>query len=125
MARKKRPRRRMVYSTTFGFHDGSVIGCGPDRKPSKRRVQADGIHIDADGVFREITYSPTYWHSWSDEQRAKAVGILAIRLNTRRAIRELVLPELAALNEVLLEIEKRLTRIEKALSSEKRSAPTP
>jgi len=103
----------MVCSNTFGFHDGSVIACGPDRKPSPRKIKEDNLHIDEDGVFQEYFYSPTYWHSWEPEKRSEVVAILANRLNTRRSLRELVLPELAELKAVLCDIQKRLTNIEK------------
>ena len=49
----------MVYFCTFGFQDGSVIACGPERKPFARRIKEEGIHIDEDGVFREALYSPS------------------------------------------------------------------
>ncbi|MCU0980787.1 MAG: hypothetical protein MUF25_16680 [Pirellulaceae bacterium] len=124
MARKRKPRRRMVYSYTFGFQDGSVIACGPERKPFERRIKEEGIHIDEDGVFREALYSPTSWHSWNDEQRREAVTILANRLNMRRAIRDLVLPELKELKTVLLDIEKRLRQIEQAIAKADRRDAT-
>jgi hypothetical protein len=105
----------MVYSYTFGFQDGSVIACGPERKPIARRIKEEGIHIDEDGVFREAHYSPTSWHAWKDEQRHEAVTILANRLNMRRAIRELVLTELKELKAVLLDVQKRLGHLEQAV----------
>ncbi|QDV55474.1 hypothetical protein [Rosistilla oblonga] len=121
MTRKRKPRRRMVYSTTAGFYDGSVIACGPERKPSAKRMKEDGIFIDDDGVFKESHYSASYWKTWDVEQRVKAVTILANRLNTRRAIRELVLPEIAAIAATLDRIERRLDAIERSVDGGKSS----
>jgi hypothetical protein len=90
MARKKKSRRRMVHAVTFGFNDGSVISCGPDRKPSNKRIKKKGISICPDGVFRGYYYSPTYWHSFDADARHEIAVTLANRLNTRRAMRELV-----------------------------------
>ena len=112
MVRKKKTRRRMVYSNAFCMHDGSVFACGPERKPTANRIKQEGIFIDDDGVFKEALYDPTSWKSWSDDQREKLVTILANRLNTRRAIRELILPELAAIQATLADIQKRLDRTE-------------
>lgn len=114
MARRKKSHRRKVYSVTFGFSDGAVTACAPERKPSPKRMKEDGIHICPDGVFREYKYSPTDWHSWEDEQRVRAVMVLANRLNTRRAIRELVLPELTAIQTAIADVRERLERIERS-----------
>ncbi|MEL7499016.1 MAG: hypothetical protein AAFN77_15520 [Planctomycetota bacterium] len=112
MPRKKKPRRRKVYSIAHGFHDGAVFACGPERKPSEKRIKEEGIYVCPDGVFKEDLRSPTEWQSWDVEQRVKTVTILANRLNTRRAIRELVLPELEEIQNSLVEINERLKRLE-------------
>lgn len=106
----------MVYSVTFAFSDGSVFGCGPERKPATRRIKEEGIRIDEDGVFREYLYSADGMRSWTAEQREKASTILANRLNTRRAIRELVVPELAELKAMLLDVQERLGQAEQAIA---------
>ncbi|QDV24167.1 hypothetical protein [Aureliella helgolandensis] len=103
-------------SQTVGFHDGSVIACGPKRKPTAKPIKDRGIHIDPDGVCDETFYSPTYWHDWDVVQRDKAVTILANRINTRRSIRELVLPELQAIQAALTSIQDRLERMESVAS---------
>lgn len=118
MTRKKKPRRRMVCSFTFGFHDGSVIAVGPNRKPSDRKLKEDGLYLDEDGVFHENYYSPTSWQSWEIDERRRVTGILANRLNTRRAIRELVLPELNTLHESIESLREQLDRIEKKLDQQ-------
>lgn len=112
MVRKRKTRRRIVHSTTFGFRDGSVVACGPEPKPSAKRIKEEGTYIDDDGVFRESYYGPNYWKTWDLKQREKAVTVLANRLNTRRAIRELVLPELASIQATLTDIQVRLNQLE-------------
>ncbi len=118
MARKKKPKRRIVYSHASCMPDGSVFACGPDRKPTEKRIKNDGIFIDEDGVFRESKYGATDWHAWEVDQRVKLVTILANRLNTRRAIRELILPELEAIQSTLADIQKRLERIEQSSTNQ-------
>ena len=113
MASKRKPRRRMVHSVTFGFHDGAVIACGPSTKPSNRRIKEEGIYVCPDGVFSEHYYSPTYWHTFKLEERREITATLANRLNTRRAIRELVMPQLEAIQQALDSISKRLEQIER------------
>ncbi len=113
----RRARRRKIHYTTSGFGDGSVISAGPQRKPSAKKIKERGYHIDEDGVFNESFYSPSEWVSWELHQRVKAVTVLANRINTRRALRELVLPEIAALASTLERIEKRLDAIERSVGN--------
>ncbi len=112
MARKRKPRRRMVHWVTSGFNDGSVTGCHSELKVSEKRAKEEGIYICPDGVQREYTYKPSEFRGWKVEQRVRVSDILSNRLNTRRAIRELILPELVAIAETLQRIEDRLDRIE-------------
>ena len=102
----------MVYSWTYGFHDGAVMGVAPDRKPTDKKIKQDRMHIDEDGVFRETLYDSTYWHSWKLEKRVKLAEVLANRLNMRRSIRELVLPELESLQQLVQSLQEQLARIE-------------
>jgi hypothetical protein len=106
----------MVYSWTYGFHDGAVVGVFPDRKPTEKKLKDDGLKIDEDGVFRESFYDPTYWHKWEPEKRTKLGEVLANRMNTRRALRELVLPELNAMQESIDSLREQLDRVEKLLA---------
>ncbi|QDT05333.1 hypothetical protein K227x_37330 [Rubripirellula lacrimiformis] len=109
----RKPRRRMVHWVTFGFNDGSVIACAPERKLSSKRIKEERIYVCPDGVQREYMHKPNELCTWSLEQRIRSCDILSNRLNTRRAIRELVLPEIAALADTLQRIEKRLDAIER------------
>jgi hypothetical protein len=112
MGGKKKPRRRDVYSVAFVFPDGSAFGCAPQRKPSDKRLKEDNAYIDEDLVFREYKYRPDDWVTWPDDHRRELSQIMAILLNTRRAIRELVLPELEGIKATLADIQKRLEHIE-------------
>lgn len=69
VGRKKSPRRRDVYCNAFVFPDGSAFSCGPQRKPSSKRIKEDGLFVDRDFVFQEYRYGPTDWHSWPEQQR--------------------------------------------------------
>ena len=108
----RKPARRKVHYFTSGFSDGAVISAGPDRKPSAKALKERGLRVDSDGVFCETRYGPSEWHLWDDQQRVKVVTVLANRLNTRRAIRELVLPELASIQKTLANIQRRLDKID-------------
>ncbi len=70
-------------------------------------------HVDADFVYREYHHGHNDIYEWSEDQRARASSLLADRLNTRRAIRELVLPELEAIKEFLDSLHQRISRVEK------------
>ena len=100
-----------MHYFTSGFRDGSVISAGPLRRPSARKIKK-GI----DGVCCESFHSTDYWTTWELEQRAKAVTILVHRINTRRAIRELVLPALAEIRMRLIEATTCLERLERAVA---------
>ncbi len=117
MGRKKKPRRRDVYFNALVFPDGSAFSCGPERKPSAKQMKEDGLFVDEDFVFKEIKYGSTEWHAWPDQHRRELGQIMAIRLNSRRAIRELVLPELMIIQESLSAIAARLDAIEQRLTS--------
>jgi hypothetical protein len=113
--RSKR-RRRPVHYTAFAFHDGAAVACSPHRKPSKKKLKEDGDRIDEDFVYREYYYTPQSVYEWSDELRVRFADLLANRLNMRRAVREIAVPHLEAIQTQLLALTKRLERIERALA---------
>ena len=86
-------RRRPMHYQTMRLHDGTVLAAYPMRKPAPRIINRDHIRFDEDGATtgdsrdgRELTHV---------ENRTRFQDIIATNLNTRRAIRELVLPVLA------------------------------
>lgn len=126
MARKRKPKRRMVCSFTYGFHDGSVIACGPETKPSERKIKEEGIYICPDGVMREHYYSPSTWPvGTSDKERRNISLTLANRINTRRAIRELVLPELEAIQKSLEILHQKVNELREGFENRHKNANIP
>lgn len=115
MARKLR--RRPVHYVTFAYRDGAVVSCRPDRKPSARRVKADSLRIDDDLVFQEYLYGCDEFRQWELDLRVRTSDLLANRINMRRTVRELVLPELAAIQTMLTDLATRLERFENAMAN--------
>lgn len=120
MARRKRRRRRDVYSIAFVFPDGSAFCCSPERKPSEKHMKERGEYADEDFVFREYKYGPHDWTEWPKDHIRELGQTMAIRLNTRRAIRELVLPEFKAVLDSLAEIHNRLDHLETMIKDSKK-----
>jgi hypothetical protein len=81
----------------------------------------EGTRIDDDLVCQELHYGSHDFKQWEVEQRVRFSDILANRLNMRRAIRELVLPELATMQQSLAELSARFDRVEAALTTLQRA----
>lgn len=113
----RKPQRRRMHYSTSGYGDGAVTTCIPIRKPLPKRIKEDCIYIDADFVCREIRHSPHQFPRWELEQRIRFSDILANRLNTRRAIREIAMPVLTEIQASLRELNERLKRIEDSLKA--------
>ena len=91
------PRKRALHYSAISLHDGTILAAYPMRKPAPRIMRRDGMRTDADGVTRTF---PGAGHELSDvrnESRMRFQDIIANRLNTRRALRELVVAPLAEL----------------------------
>jgi hypothetical protein len=83
-----------MHYTVHTLHDGTVLAAYPVRKPSPQLIKRDRLRIDEDGVAivfsgpgRELSHS-------TNESRTRFQNIIAENLNTRRALRELILPPL-------------------------------
>lgn len=107
----KKKRGRPVHYTTFTYVDGAAWTCTPTRKPKQEKVASD-----ADYVVNELLSSAKDFHDESDAIRARISDILATRINSRRAIREIAMPSLARIEASLLALHERLERIEQALA---------
>ncbi|RIK76946.1 MAG: hypothetical protein DCC67_13270 [Planctomycetota bacterium] len=118
---RRKVRRRPVHYVTTNYHDGAVVACHPDRKPSDRKLKEDGLRIDDDLVFREFTYGSGEFAQWEVDFRIRVSDLLANRMNMRRTVRELVLPELANIQAALADLGDRLARIESALAGPQNS----
>ena len=114
---RRKPRRRPVHYVTTNYRDGAVVACHPDRKPSDRKLKEDGLRVDADKVFREFTYGSGEFAQWEIDFRVRVSDLLANRMNMRRTVRELVLPELVSIQAALSDLGNRLSRIEIALDT--------
>ncbi|MBL8814237.1 MAG: hypothetical protein JNM43_28975 [Planctomycetaceae bacterium] len=115
MARK--PRHRPVHYTMVAFPGGAVATCTPRRKPSPKQIKANGLQIDVDYVCNEYLLAPDEFDEMSQRARGKISDILANRMNTRRAIRDLVLPVLSEIQSSIQQINNRLNEIERSLKS--------
>lgn len=99
-----RIRRRPMHYTTFTLHDGTVLAAFPIRKPIQKVLKRDGRRVDPDGVVIEHTGAGKELSDVRNENRVRSQNIIAVNLNARRALRELVLPPLA---ETLAEVQDR------------------
>lgn len=110
-----RARRRPMHYTVFMLHDGTVLAAFPIRKPSQRVLKQDGRRIDSDGVVVEHAGAGKELSDHRNETRCRFQDIIAASLNSRRAIRALVLPVLAQLRTEVQVLREQLDRIENRL----------
>lgn len=106
----RQPRRRPTFYAAVTLHDGTVTAAFPSRRPSKQELKQAGRRIDEDCVARGSAESGRQFSDVNYDSRDRFHDIIATRLNTRRAIRELVLPRIG---EVLDEVRKRDARMER------------
>ena len=105
-------RRRPMYYTAHLLHDGTVLWAYPIRKPSKQELKLNRIRIDTDGLARVWADAGRDIRDVTNETRTRFQDIIATNLNTRRSLRQLVLPLLAeALGEVLTKEKITLTAV--------------
>lgn len=116
----RRPRRRKMHYYASSLHDGTVIAAFPIRKPAARILKRDGFRIDADGVATEFTRNGRELSDCRNETRCRFQNIVATSLNTRRAIRDLILPELAALHEEVANLRAEIADLSEAIAATKR-----
>lgn len=119
-----RPRRRPTYYTAITLHDGTVTAAFPIRRPSKQELKQDGRRIDADGVAKGHALGGRELGDARNEERFRFQDILATRLNTRRALRELVAPEIEELAQEVRGLRAQLDRVE-ALPVREEASPMP
>ena len=105
-----------MYFCAHALHDGTVVAAYPIRKPSPQELRDRRIPIDPEGVAREFA------HVWKDisvdnQTRTRFQSVIATDLNTRRALRELVLPALDEALEKIQALQSQLDRMEAMLIS--------
>lgn len=109
--RRYRPRRRSVYFSVTAMHDGTVLTAVPIRKPAGRIMKRRCQKPDADNVCDERRGSYVESFPIDDPGRLRFFDIMANRLNTRRAIRELVLTRLDEMDRRIEAIQKQVEQI--------------
>ena len=109
-----RRRRKTVYYDAISLFDGTVMAAEPMRKPSSRVMKRDRLTVDSDGVCRELLHDGKELRDVGNENRFRFMDIISTSLNTRRALREIVLPALEFLREDIAALQSQLDRIERA-----------
>lgn len=113
----RRERRRPMHYHAHTLHDGTVLAAYPVRKPMPKTIKRDNLKIDDDGVCQEWSDSGKQLSDVRNETRTRFQDIIAVNLNTRRAIREIARPHLAALQQEMKALHDQLNRIEQLLTS--------
>lgn len=102
----RRHKRKPVYYSASSMNDGTVMAAYPIRKIPERIMKRDGYALDEDGVCREFMGSYVKSFDMNDPGRLRFFDIFANRLNTRRAIREIAVPEIKALRQEVADLRK-------------------
>jgi len=111
----RRQRRRPIHYNAISLFDGTVLAAYPVRKPTPKAINRDNIKIDDEGVCQELMEGGRHIVRSSEEGRFRFMDVMANRLNARRAVREIALPEIAAVREEVAALRSQLDRIEKLL----------
>lgn len=115
-----RLRRRPMHYLASTLHDGTVLAAYPIRKPSKRAFKEDHLRVDADGVTIEHAGAGGQLSDVQNDTRTRFQDIISVNLNTRRALRAMVLPGLVDLARELQVLHAQLERIEGLLTGAER-----
>ena len=116
----RRQRKRPLFYYADCMYDGTVTAAYPIRKPLPKRIKEYKIKIDEDGICDEGNYRPG--KCFSDrriENRFRFQDIISNRLNTRRALREIAMPELSKIRGDINAIQSQLNQIKELLGSQK------
>ena len=110
----RRKKRRPKHYCRISLCDGTILAAYPVRKPTPKVQKRDKTLIDSDGISDRGRYDSGMSYSTS-ENRFRFQNIMASRLNTRRAIREIVMPEINEVQKELQEISKQLEQLTQIL----------
>ena len=119
----QRQKRRPMHYSAHCLHDGTVIAAFPVRKPIPRTIKQEKLRIDEDGVCREWAGTGKELSDVSNESRTRFQDIIATRLNTHRAIREMVCPYLLKLQKDMDDVRNQLDHIKRLLKDQPDVAP--
>jgi hypothetical protein len=107
-----------MHYSAHCLHDGTVIAAYPVRKPTPKTIKQEKLRIDEDGVCREWAGSGKELSDVKNENRTRFQDIIATRLNTRRAIREMVCPYLFKLQKDMDHVRNQLDHIQRSLKGQ-------
>ena len=113
----RRPPRRLMHYTSLTLHDGTVLSAWPIRKPPPSVLKRQCIPVDPEGVLHEYARAGKEISDVNNNERWRPQTVLAMNLNVRRALRDIVLPELAEALEKMQSLQGQLDRIEALLNS--------
>jgi len=82
----------------------------------RKALWRDKLRVDPDGVTIEHAGSGSQLRDVHNETRTRFQDLIAANLNTRRAIRAMVLPALADLQSEVRALRAQLDRIEAAVA---------
>lgn len=116
---RRQRRRPMYYTAGRSLHDGTILAAYPVRKPLPKTIKREKIRSDEDGVCKEFAGAGKELSDVHNETRMRFQNIIATRLNTRRAIREMVLPCLIKLQSDVNEIRNQLDQLQNLLSGKR------
>jgi len=106
----RRPRRRPTYYLAITLNDGTVMAARPIRKPSRSSTDRSGPSIDPDGVAEWVTTAGKELSDVNNPNRFRFLDLLASNLNTRDALRTLVLPAIESLRKEISELRVEIAR---------------
>jgi len=98
-----------MYYGALGLYDGTITAAYPIRKPVSQKVK------DEDGIYDPYLSSGKQYSDCNYEGRTRFQDIISNRLNTRRAIREIVSPQIAKLQKDVDKVLKELEEIKELL----------
>ena len=113
----RRQKRRHMHYSAICLHDGTVTAVYPVRKPIPKTIKREKLRIDEDGVCHELAGAGKELSDVSYEGRTRFQDIIATRLNTRRAIREMVFPYLLKLQKDMDDVRNQLDHIQQLLKA--------
>ena len=114
----RRQKRRPIHYSAQCLHDGTVLAAFPVRKPIPKTIKREKLRIDEEGICREWSEAGKELSDVYNESRARFQDIIATRLNTRRAIREMVFPYLFKLEKDMGDIRNQLSQIQQLLAEQ-------
>lgn len=114
----RRQKWRQMYYSAICLYDGTVKAAYPVRKPIPKTIKQEKLRIDEDGVCREWAGAGKELSDVSNETRMRFQDIIATRLNTRRAIREIVCPYLLKLQKDMDDVHNKLDHIQQLLKGQ-------